>query len=183
MEYKEIENNFDGFFNNRDFLIIQYKNGEIPKREYLQQNFEYIQKMKVKPFSRVDSFEKGMYNYQYYNMLAKYYYMLGIDIKKQNKSLCYYKSYLDKADYYYDAKDQSTLKLLKHLEYKNIEAYYIEVNSKRLQNKLYEIVLKDYEFAIFHSKSVWLLNVLRKEGIFSEDVRKSLIDYYINEKY
>jgi hypothetical protein len=162
---------------------MQYKKGDISKREFLQLNFDYIQKMKIKPFDRIDSVEKGMYNYQYYNMLAKYYYMLALDIKRQEKHLCYYKCYLDESKYYYNEKDKTTFKLLKFLNYNNVEAYYVKVHSKRLKDKLYEIVLKDYDYAIFHSKSIWLLNVLKKEGIFIEETKKSLIDEYINEKY
>ncbi|EOD01603.1 hypothetical protein L21TH_0342 [Caldisalinibacter kiritimatiensis] len=183
MVYTKNENIFDSFFMNRDFLIMQFKNGDINKREFLQLNFDYIQKMKLKPFDRIDSFEKGIYNYQYYNMLAKYYYMMAMDIKKQRKHLSYYRLYLDECKYYYNEKDKSTFRLLKHLNYENVEAYYIKVKSKKLMNKLYEIVLKDYEYAIFHSKSVWLLNVLKKEGLFKEGIRTSLIDDYINEKY
>ncbi|MTI47017.1 MAG: hypothetical protein FH761_04215 [Firmicutes bacterium] len=177
------KNIFDKFFENRDSLIIQYRNGDMTKREFLQLNFDFIQQMRVKPFSKIDSYEKGMYNYQYYNVLAKYYTMLGVDMKRQGKHYNYFKHHLNKAHYYYNEKDKSTLKLLRHLEFENVEAYFIKVESKRLKDKLYEIVLKDYEFAIFHSKSNWLLKILKEEGVFISGKKKSLIDGYINEKY
>ncbi|SHH65845.1 hypothetical protein SAMN02745135_01561 [Caloranaerobacter azorensis DSM 13643] len=183
MAYYKRESLFDKFFNHRDALIIQYINGDITKREFLKLNFEYIQKMNVKPFSRIDSFEKGMYNYQYYNMLAKYYYMTAMDIKKKNKHFDYYRACIDEANYYYNLKDRATLKLLRFLKFKNVEAYFIKVQSRFLKDKLYEIDLKDYENAILHSKSPWLLKILKDEGVFFEGVRKSLIDSYINEKY
>jgi len=174
---------FDRFFEHRDSLIIQYKNGDISKREFLEGNFDFVQKIKLKPFSKVDSFEKGIYNYQYNNVLAKYYNMLSADIKDDTNFSKQYKSCRYKANYYYNEKDKATLQLLRFLEFKNIEAYFIKVESEYLNDKLYEIVLMDYEYAIFHSKSNWLLKILREEGIFYEKKKTSLIDGYINEKY
>ncbi len=174
---------FDKFFKHRDSLIIQYKNGDISKREFLEGNFEFVQKIRLKPFSKVDSFEKGIYNYQYYNVLAKYYNMLAADIKDDPNFARQYKSCRYKANYYYNEKDKATLQLLRFLEFENVEAYFIKVESIYLKDKLYEIVLKDYEYAIFHSKSKWLLKILREEGIFIEKKKTSLIDGYINEKY
>ena len=57
------------------------------------------------------------------------------------------------------------------------------MESRNLKNKLYEIVLLDYKEAIFHSKALWLLDILREEGVFIEEKKMSLIDGYINEKY
>ncbi len=183
MAYNKKRSIFDTFFNNRDSLIVQFKNGDISKREFLQLNFDFVQNMGVKPFDRIDSFQKGMYNYQYFNTLAKYYSMLGVDIKREGKHYKYFKDYLNKAHYFYNEKDKSTLKLLRFLEFKNTEAYFIKVESERLKDKLYEIVLTDYEYAIFHSKSRWLLKILRDENVFIEGKKRSLIDEYINEKY
>ncbi|RKD31578.1 hypothetical protein BET03_12350 [Thermohalobacter berrensis] len=183
MYFKKEKTIFDKFFNQRDALIIQYMNGDITKREFLQLNFDYIQRLRIEPFTKIDSYEKGMYNYQYYNMMAKYYSMMASDVKKRNKHAKYYNTYLSKSSYFYRQKDKSTLKLLKHLNFENIDAYFIKVRSKYLRNKLYEIVLKDYDNAILHSKSKWLLRILREEGVFTEGVKESLIDEYINEKY
>lgn len=177
------ESIFDRFFRHRDSLIIQYKNGDISKREFLEGNFDFVQKIRLKPFSKVDSFEKGIYNYQYYNVLAKYYNMLASDIKNDSNFTRQYKSCIYKANYNYNEKDKATLQLLRFLKFKNVEAYFIKVESIYLKDKLYEVVLKDYEYAIFHSKSKWLLKILREEGVFLEEKKTSLIDGYINEKY
>lgn len=170
-------------FENRSSLIIQYSNGDITKKEFLEYNFDFVQEMNVKPFSRIDSFEKGMYNYQYYNVLAKYYTMLAKDIRRDGKHSKYYTYYKNMGNEYYHQKDRATLQLLRFLEFKNVEAYFIQVESKFLQGKLYEIVLLDYKEAIFHSKSYWLLEILKKEGVFIEGKKKSLIEDYINERY
>ncbi|CCQ98599.1 conserved hypothetical protein [[Clostridium] ultunense Esp] len=174
---------FETFFQNRSSLIIQYTNGDITKKEFLEHNFDFVQGMNIKPFSKIDSFEKGMYNYQYYNVLAKYYTMLAKDIRRSGKHNKYYTYYKNMGNEYYHQKDRATLQLLRFLEFQNVEAYFIQVQSKFLQDKLYEIVLLDYKEAIFHSKSYWLLEVLKEEGVFLEGKKKSLIDEYINEKY
>lgn len=174
---------FDDFFEHRDMLIIQHMNGDINKKEYLELNYKYMLEKSVKPFQRIDSFEKGMYNYQYYNMMAKYHRMVAQDIKDKGKHISFYNKYLEDADYYYNEKDKTSFRLLRYLHYENVEAYYIKMESTSLEGKLYEIVLKDYEYAVLHSKSLWLLDVLKKEQVFLDGRKTSVIDYYVNQKY
>jgi hypothetical protein len=174
---------FDVFFENRDSLIVDYRDGLISKKEFLKKNFNFIKKIELKPFFDVDSYEQGIFNYQYYNSIAKYYKMMASEIRGGGKNYSKKRYYAEQTNLYYHKKDNTLLKLLEHLNFKNTEAYYIEVNSPFLKDKLYEIVLKDYEFAVFHSKSKWLLMELEKAGIFKNVTRTSVIDEYINEKY
>ncbi len=174
---------FETFFENRSSLIIQYQNGDLTKREFLEYNYDIVRKSNLKPFLKVDSYEKGMYNYQYYNVLAKYYTMLAKEIKNTKKHQKYYVYYLNKGNNYYHEKDKAALDLLRFLEFKGIEAYYVKVKSRVLKDKLYEIVLLDYKEAIFHSKAQWLLDILKDEGVFIDGKKTSLIDGYINAKY
>lgn len=174
---------FDKFFDQRSSLIMQFTNGDISKREFLEYNFDLVRKTNLKPFLRVDSYEKGMFNYQYYNVLAKYYNMLAKEIKNTKRHQKYYSYYYNKGNNYYHEKDRAALSLLRFLNFEGVEAYYIKVESKFLKDKLYEIVLLDYKEAIFHSKAQWLLDVLKEENVFIEDKKESLIDGYINEKY
>ncbi len=178
-----MESVFEGFFKHRDSLIEQYSEGRMSKREFLEANFKSVQSSGMQPFPKVDSYEKGMYNYQYYNVLAKYYNMLSQEIEEGNDFFEKYNDYIDKTNFYYGEKDKSTLQLLKHLKFKGIEGYFVSAESKFLNNKLYEIVLRDYEYSILHSKNTGILRVLREENVFKEKKRKSLIDGYINEKY
>ena len=69
------------------------------------------------------------------------------------------------------------------MHFENVDAYFIKMESSALEGKLYEIVLSDYEYAVLHSKSIWLLEVLKKENVFSDKKKKSVIDYYVNSKY
>jgi hypothetical protein len=174
---------FDEFFEHRDMLIIQHMNGDINKKEYLELNYNYILEKNIKPFQRIDSFEKGMYNYQFYNMMAKYHKMIAQEIKDKGKHISFYNKYLQEADYFYNEKDKTSFRLLRFLHYENVEAYFIKMESSTLEGKLYEIVLKDYEYAVLHSKCLWLLDVLRKEKVFIDGKKKSVIDYYVNQKY
>ncbi|MBN2285093.1 MAG: hypothetical protein JXQ26_09150 [Tissierellales bacterium] len=184
MEYEvKQEMLFKDFFNNRDSLISKLMSGSITKREYIEMNYSYISNLKIKPFEKIDSFEKGIFNYQYYNMIAKYYHMLAKDEMMKSKLPVFYKNYLEESNYYYNEKDKTTFRLLKFLEYQNMEAYFIKMESSKLKDVLYEIVLKDFEFAILHSKSLWLLNVLKKEEIFCDEIKRSIIDYYVNDNY
>lgn len=183
-KYVSSDNVFDKFFANRDSLIIQFKNGDITKREFIEEHYHFMQRLNLKPFKNgIDSFEKGIYNYQYYNMYAKYCYMKSKDRKLIEKHPNIARKYGEKAGFYYHQKDKSTLKLLEFLDFQNVEAYYIKVKSKALKDKLYEIVLKDYDSVILHSKSEYMLRRLKEEGVFREGIRKSLIDNYINTKY
>ena len=184
MVYRLEESVFDKFFNNRDSLIRQFKKEDITKKEFIEEHYNFIQRLNLKPFKyRIDSFEKGLYNYQYFNMLAKYSYMRSKDSKLQAKHPNLALQLQKDAQYYYTQKDKSTIKLLEYLEFKNVEAYYIKVQSAVLKDKLFEIVLKDFDNVIFHSISKWLLERLREEGVFVEVRKKSIIDQYINEKY
>ena len=183
MGYYKKQGIFSRFFDHRSSLIVQFKNGEITKREFLDYNYDLVRKTNLKPFLKVDTYEKGMYNYQYYNVLAKYHTMLAKEIRNTSKHQRYYTYNLNKGNNYYHEKDRAVLSLLKFLEFERVEAYYVSVKSTFLRDKLYEIVLLDYKEAIFHSKSIWLLDELKAAGIFTETEKKSLIEGYINEKY
>lgn len=177
------EDKFKEFLKNRTSLIELYENNTISKREFLELNLEYIKKSCISPFVKIDSFEKGLYNYQYYNSLAKYYKTLAGELKygknyKRDKN-----TYLNKCNHFYHLKDVSSYDLLKFLDFKNVEAYYIKTKSNGLRGKLFEIVLLDYEEAIFHSKAEWLLDELVIAGVFCDDIRESVISEYIDESY
>ncbi|MDO5725937.1 MAG: hypothetical protein Q4P29_06540 [Tissierellia bacterium] len=160
-----------------------YNNGDISKKEFIEMNYDAVRRLSRDPFINVDSFEKGMFNYQYFNGLAKYYKMLAKELKPGRNFKRYYNEYITKANHFYYKKDCAALEVLKIIDFKNVEAYYIKVNSKKLDDELYEIVLKNFKEAIFHSKAKWLLKVLKEEGVFDNKKRKSLINEYINEKY
>lgn len=182
MRISERNGVFEDFFEHRSYLIMQYSQGDLNKKEFIKRNFDYLVLRNMTPYIKVDSYEKGMYNYQYFNVMAKYYKALSRDVYNTKKHQKYYNYYLNLANKFYHEKDKSVLSILKIEEFKDMDAYYIKCQSKALQNLLYEIVLNNKKEAIFHSKAKWLLNVLIEEKIFNNVTKKSIIDHYINEK-
>ena len=161
---------FEQFLKNRQSLIDQYKKGDMTKEEYIEANYRFINAMDIKPFQRVDNVKKALYNYQYYNAIAKYYQKRAHDLSTRYESR---KDFVEMADYYYSKKDHVTEKLLKLLDFIGIDAYYVKVKSPNLKKKLFEIVLNDYDGIILHSKNEVILNMLIRENIFSPEERKS----------
>lgn len=183
MKYEPRTNIFEQFFKARESLIQQFKKGDITKREYIEEGYRDILRLEIKPFQRVDNFQKAIFNYQYYNTMAKYYYLQGNLIKEYGKHMEKYTEYMERVDHFYYKKDRSTLRAVELLDFLGTEAYYIQVSSKHLKRKLFEIIFYDYEGVILHSTSEWLQQRLEREGVFQPGVRKSLIENYVNEKY
>ncbi|MCX8129220.1 MAG: hypothetical protein N3I35_03860 [Clostridia bacterium] len=173
-------NKFEQFLRNRQNLIDQYAKGDLSKEEFIEENYACINALDIKPFQKIDNVKKAIYNYQYYNVLAKYYQKRAHDLNKRNASR---EDFFELSNYYYSKKDHVTEKLLKLLDFRGIEAYFVKVKSPNLKNRLFEIVLKEYESVILHSTSESILNMLIYENAFSNEERKSLIDSYINQKY
>ena len=96
--------------------------------------------------------------------------------KKQKK----YNENLMKSNNYYAEKDKYLLKMIDFLDEKTTESYFIDMNSKRLNNSLFEIVVKDVDFAIFHSMNIEILQKLKEKNIFIDEIRISKINDYVN---
>lgn len=167
------------YFKYRQSLIDQYAKGDMTKREYLRRNYEAVVYGEIGPFRNMDTVEKALFNYQYYNALAKENKTISTtrDMDYELK-----RDYLEKSNYYYSKKDRATLTALKMLDYQGVEAYFVQVRSKYLKGKLFEIVIAE-EDIILHSTSPLILKCLREEGVFQEGSRKSLIDEYVNHRY
>lgn len=166
------------YFRYRQSLIEQYLKGDMSKREYLASNLDAVLALNIKPFKYVDSVNKGLFNYQYYNAMAKEAKMeASLYNDKEVKKI-----YTEKSDYYYSKKDKATLKVLELKDFQNVKAYYIKVRSKELKSKLFEIVLEDNNM-ILHSANEMILKRLKEERVFEDVKKKSLIDNYINQRY
>lgn len=167
------------YFRYRQSLIDQYDKGDLTKREYLQKNYDAVVYGNIGPFTNMDTLEKALFNYQYYNALAKEQKSISTtrDMDYELK-----RDYLSQSNYYYSKKDRATLAVLRMLDYKGTEAYFVKVRSKYLKNKLFEISIPE-ENIILHSTSSLILKCLREEGVFSEGTRVSVIDEYVNHRY
>lgn len=172
-------NKIQKFFRYRQGLIDQYLKGDMTKKEYLEANFDAVYYNDFGPFRRIDTVEKGLYNYQYYNAMAKK--MQSIS-KSSSMDFENRKLYEKRSESYYRSKDYATLKVLELLKYKGIRAYPVTVRSKFLKGRLIEILIDEYSM-ILHTASENIKNRLIYENVFSDKKRKSLIDGYINQKY
>lgn len=168
------------FFKKRNDLISELSQGKIDKIAFLEKNYELIQNLNMKPLLNISSLEEGMYNYQYYNILAKFFkqksQLYSNNKKKQKK----YNENLMKSNNYYAEKDKYLFRMIDFLDKDSSEAYFIDMNSKRLNSSLFEIVVKDVEFAIFHSMNEKILEKLYEKNIFVNETRISKIDDYVN---
>lgn len=174
---------FDKFFTNREALITQFSMGDLTKREFITANYNFVMSLNDNPFNKIDCLQKGFFNYHYFNILAKYRYMEARDIKKRGGLEKYYKKALDEVNYYYRQKDRATIRILELIDFENIEAYYIKVRSKFLKGDLIEIVFKDFDNLILHTRNDRIKKRLDYAGAFKDENRKSVIDQYINQKY
>lgn len=165
----------------RDLLIDQLEDKSISKIQYIEENYERFVEGVKPPSTQIKSVEEGIVAYHYYNTKAKKMMMMGND--------CYYrdpyqaKDYHDTAHDQYIKKDTVTLGVVELMDYKDMEAYFVTLASEDLHEELFEIVLTGYKRVIFHSKDKRLLNRLKKNGVFSDELRASKIDDYVNTKY
>ncbi len=189
---------FEQFLKIRQGLLYQYKKGDLSKDEFISQNYYSIENLGIQPFKRIDNAKKAIYNYQYYNVLAKYYQRMAHSLSRQSEIR---KDYIEQANYYYYMKDKVTTQFLKLIDFKSVNAYFVKVQSHKLNGRLFEIVITDpgilieldyfsdlnntmdCNYVVLHSMDLSLLSLLRNEGVFSEEKRKSITDKYINEKY
>lgn len=169
------------YFHYRQDLIEQYLKGDLSKNEYLTRNYEAVFDLKIKPFKNIDTIEKALFNYQYYNAIAK-----SVRMNSPAGAEAAGAAY-ELAEHYYRKKDAATWKIMRMLDFKGAEAYFIRTFSRILRGRLYEIVLEEIPSlpgsTVLHSTDEALLNTLRAEGVFTEGVRQSVVDNYINQKY
>ena len=174
---------FDEFFENRKALIYKYQKGDLSKKEFIEEHYYFMIRLNLKPFQRIDSFEKGIYNYQYYNAIAKYNTLRARDKKLLEKHPELVREIEEKIRYNYRKKDETILKLLRYLDYEGVESYYVKAKSEFLDNKLIEIVLLDYEDVVLHTINPYIVEELKNEYVFDDIRRRSKIDNYVNKKY
>jgi hypothetical protein len=183
MHYVAEKNLFKRFENMRESLIFQYKKGDLTKKEYVRESHDLLIRHQAKPFQNVDSFEKAVFNYQYYNTMAKYTHMKAEELRLKAKHSELFRAHIERKDRYYRQKDQMTWKAVQIKNFCGIEAYYINVKSLFLKQKIFEIVFHDHPTVIFHSRGEWLKNRLDEEGLFNHQTKHSVIENYVNEKY
>lgn len=95
---KIVPNKFEQFLKNRESLIEQYAKGDLTKEEFIEANYRCINSLDIKPFQKIDNVKKAIYNYQYYNVLAKYYQKKAHDLNRNNEAR---NDFLEQSNYFY----------------------------------------------------------------------------------
>ena len=171
----------DKFFLNRDELIDRYGAGRMSKTEFVEKNYQFMMDLQLPPFTGRLNYHQCLYNYQYYNIMAKYANLQAQDLEFFDPKAA--ETYKIEEFEYYRYKDEATLSLLQCVDFKNVEAYFMNLSSRRLSGRLFEIVFKDYERTIFHSMNSDILKKLRSNNVFSPVYKDSVIHAYVNSVY
>lgn len=171
------------FDSRRKQTIDLLTEGSIDKNEFLDLNYDYIRNLDLKPYSQIQNILEGIYNYQYYNILAKRSNNQANKYLHNPKKKKLYTRLINDRENYYCLKDYTTRSIIKLINYKNIQSYYIKLSSKRLTGKIFEIVLLDYDKLILHSKDESILKELKDHQVFDDNLKFSKINEYVNRSY
>ena len=191
-----VRNKFEQFLQYRQSLLIQYRMGDLSKHEFIMESFHHLEHLDIRPFERIDNVRKAIYNYHFYNVRAKYWQRMAASSRiPEGERQAYHSAAIDE----YKMKDQATLRLLRLIDFKGVEAYPVVVRSVKLKESLIEILLTDPDVLldvraiqpmdaavdgddlILHTRSHSITNVLREYGVFHEKKRHSLTGRYINQ--
>lgn len=171
------------FIERRCVLIERLDAKQIDKDQFIQLNYDMISEEDMRPYLKVDQIDKALYNYHYYNILAKYHNHVAIACRPDRRGRKRQKEAFHRRDNYYREKDKVIFCLLDLLRDEKIEAYPITIDSKRLNNALFEIVLPEREKCVLHSKDLKIRAWLKEHGVFDEMPRRSVIHDYVNRPY
>ena len=168
------------FIEERNQVIQGLENSEYDKEKFLEKNLKIVNTHHMSPFLEIKTLEQGLYNYHYYNCLAKKYCQLARNCKNNKKGLKRRREEENRRNNYYYEKDKVISRILDLVEGHRLKAYYIKCYSRRLKGSLIEIVIEDVDYAVFHSLNPNIVRKLEKKGIVVESEQESIIDEYIN---
>lgn len=167
------------FIKLRSKYIDLLDKGKLSKIEFNEKNNKLFVELDLKPFSKIDTFEKALFNYNYYNTKAKIA-LFNCNRYKEQKKERKYRRELNLKLNCYDEKDKASMALIKLEAPADIEAYYINLHSKNLATSIFEINFLNRDKVILHSKSETIKNLLIELGVFKKEPMDSLIDSYVN---
>lgn len=154
--------------------------GVLTKDQFNVLNSKLFTKLNLRPFSKLDSFDKALFNYNYYNTKAKLALHNANRYREQKKVKKFRREDSLKLNFY-EEKDKATLAMINLEDPSNIEAYYINLHSRSLSNTIFEVYFKGKDKVILHSKSEYIKDRLIELGVFSPKVTRSIIDGYVNQ--
>lgn len=177
--YRSENEKLNRFIELRNQYIDMLESKSIDKSKFNHLNNEIFQKINLRPFVVLDSFEKALYNYNYYNSKAKIALEDYLRCKTLNREKKAKEANNNKNNFYYH-KDLAILAMLKLENFKDVEAYYIDMHSKSLASQIFEINFPRKDRIILHTKNIGIRDQLKDKGCFNEECKTSLIENYIN---
>lgn len=163
----------------RNYYIDLLESKSITKSEFNHKNNEIFSKLNLRPFSVLDTFEKALYNYNYYNSKAKMCQEEYLRYRNQkNEKKAKIAENNKKNNYFH--KDQAIISMINIENSSSIEAYFINMHSKKLKEEIFEIYFCNRERTILHTKNTYIKNILCKKNCFLKEKKDSLISNYIN---
>jgi hypothetical protein len=160
-------------------LIHELEQGNLNKEHFILENYEMLKAIKHVDLE-VKDVEEGILKYHYFNTMAKMKMLTADELEYRDPEGC--KALRESAYELYTKKERITLGLLTLVDYQNISAYYIDLNSRALCGQVFEIVLHDLDYVILHSRDRKILFKLKAAGRFEDCVKPSLIHDYVNTK-
>lgn len=159
----------------RNRLIDRLDAAALTKQEFHSENYRSLQRWQMKPYPVIDSLEQGIYNYQYYNTLAKEAQRrAGLLADNKRKKL------LSDIRNYFHCKDDCIRQMLAICADEPVESYFIVTESNMMRDRLLEIVFLKREKFILHTLDPQIVRSVKKMGIFLPGIRLSKIHAYIN---
>jgi hypothetical protein len=172
----------EAFYKKRDYLIDALEAGDLDKAAYFEESMAYLKEINFKP-QPVDTldFDSAVIHYQYFNLMAKMNFVEQ-EAKTFNQPEQAQKHH-DTGFDFYTKKDQVSMRLLELVNYKGLKAYYITMQSKSLEGKLFEILFEDESRIVLHSRDKRILYRLTTAGVFDDQIQPSIIHDYVNTRY
>lgn len=160
----------------RTALIEELMEGKLNKRSFLDANYELTKRMR--PYVHPDSPEECLYNYHYYNALAKVE-KTRARFSSRTRSV---KRFEDTARNYYCEKDKATMRMLDFFDSVSIRAYPIQTSSHTLNGRLIEILFP-MPYVVLHTCDAKIKSRLLIAGVFEQAHQESAISSYVNALY
>jgi hypothetical protein len=173
------EQNISLLCEKRRALIHELERGNLNKEHFILENYEMLKSIKYVDLA-VNTVDEGILKYHYFNTMAKMKMLAADEVEYRDPEGC--KTLREAAYELYTKKERITLGLIELKGFQNISAYYIDLNSKALCGQVFEIVIRDLDYAILHSRDRKVLFKLKSAGCFEDCVKPSLIHDYVNTK-
>lgn len=161
----------------RNRLIDKLDRRLLTKEEFHSENYRTLCRWQMKPYPVIRSLEEGIYNYQYYNTLAKEWQRRAGCAPEKNRT-----RFVREIRNFFCMKDACILQMLQLDQNERIEAYFVHTASIGLRNRLLEIVYPDREKIVLHTLSPDILQTVQRMGVFTTIIRRSRIHDYINTR-